>query len=220
MKSFRPIPVGAAIEPKVFDQEWDFLGALTKRQDDTSQFGESTLLAAIVEKIAERNLVSCLRSYWCFECGAGEPEWCSNTKMFRDQQWSSVLIDKDPENVKRLRSRAGPWSIVIEADATDLDQILGAVGCPWCRSQFPLHADLGIIDVDGQDWWLWDRMRDYQPRVMMVEVCPHDDASPAPPEGGKGQAGELAIVELGRLKGYKPLCRTTCNVIFGWAPLL
>lgn len=218
MRDMKSIPIGAPINPRIMDPYWESLAPLTKRIDDTSQFGESTLVAAILDRIGER-------MPWCFECGASEPEYASNTKLFRERQWQSVLIEKDPLKAQLLRSRAGPWAIIIEQEVvienctperriTGLDAVLAEVRCPWCRSRFPYHADFGVIDVDGQDWHLWKRMTVYSPRIMVVECWPGDDAAPPPELGGKGQAGENAIVELGREKGYKPICRTTCNVIF------
>ncbi len=87
--------------------------------------------------------------------------------------------------------------------------------------------DLGVIDIDGQDYWVWDGMERYRPRVMLVEhaagthdqnkFLKRDPTAMFIPEQGdsqKGQASFAAIVELGQSKGYTPLAVTHCNVLF------
>lgn len=178
---------------------------------DTSQFGESTL---IMDALKLRRAAPLHR--WCFECGACGPVELSSTKLFREQGWSCVLIEKDGPTVEQLRLAPGRV-LVVHEEVTDLTATLENILCPWCADHFPLNADFGVIDVDGNDYWLWHDLVAFRPSVMVVEFCPyHREPGFIPPRGAdvSKQAGFDVIVALGLEKRYKPLYRTYCNVIF------
>lgn len=170
-----------------------------------SQYGEEGIFQALFAKIGTANR-------WCLECGAGDGVTLSNTKRFRDQGWSAVLIEADGSEFAKLTQHASATVHCVhrKVSGNDLDVLLTEVGAPT-------DMDLGVIDVDGIDWYLWNEMIVYRPRVMMVECNHHDH--PVPPVGASsGQAGFTAIVELGKAKNYVPVIRTAVNVIFVDAP--
>lgn len=147
---------------------------------------------------------------WCFEVGAADGVWYSNTKYFRDQGWSAVLIESDDEKFAKLAEHGSPRVRCIrqKIEGNDLDILLARAGAPR-------DMDLGVIDIDGQDWWVWKGMAMYRPRVMLAEYAAGKMDAPIPPEGAApGQAGLKQIVELGESKGYVAVARTECNVLF------
>lgn len=165
----------------------------------TSQTGEDGLLAALFDRIGTSNRC-------CFEVGAGDGVYLSNTKALRDDDWSAVLIEADDGlfaklcgffsfKVLAVRHRIGP-------DCLDL--ILRTFGVP-------ADLDLGIIDIDGQDYYAFEGLKAFRPRVMLVEFN----------AGGTGiiggltvwQAGADMIEALARRKGYIPLARCGCNCL-------
>jgi len=171
--------------------------------DVTSQNGEDGFIEAVFNRIGTKNK-------WCFEVGASDGIFYSNTKVLRDAGWNAVLIEAREdkfcelaklrtEKVATIRSKIGMES---------LDQILHDEGAP-------LDMDLGIIDIDGQDYWAWAGMTVYKPRVMMVEpVAGGGNPDFLVPLNGEGQSGINQIVALGEMKGYIPLLATHCNVLF------
>lgn len=186
---------------KILDDSAKWLDG--RQRNDTSQFGEDGLIEAVLERIGETNR-------WCFEVGAADGLFFSNTKRLRDAGWTSVLIEAGQEQFAKLRQLANGKTIVVNERINygSLDRILGELHAPE-------DLDFGVIDIDGQDYWAWDGMKLFQPRVMLVEFM-YDLPDPAfvPPENGEGQAGLEAIIELGRQKGYTPLAGTYCNVLF------
>jgi hypothetical protein len=78
----------------------------------------------------------------------------------------------------------------------------------------PLDIDLVVIDVDGQDYYLFNQILQYRPRVVMVEFDHNEDEEFIPTLGGEGQAGALAIQNLGMGKFYELVHATWCNAIF------
>lgn len=181
--------------------------------NSTSQFGEDGIVEACLEKFGATNR-------WCFEVGANDGLFFSNTHRLRCADWNAVLIESDPDLFGRLcDQRSEKVRCIHEKIGPDsLDRILADCGAPQ-------DIDLGVIDIDGQDYWAWDGMRQYRPRLMLVEFDygtdgPEGMGTWVPMIGGEGQATYRAIKRLGELKGYAALAKTTVNLLFVQAELL
>jgi hypothetical protein len=170
-----------------------------KAANTYTQFGEDGLIQACLDRVGETNR-------HCFEVGAADGLFFSNTLRLREMGWAAVLIESDAASFQKLDRDYGNQSICIHATATDLDKQI-----PESFSRTP---DLGVIDIDGQDYWLWNDMVEIRPRVMLVEIFPRTNLEPIPKRGGRGQAGLAAIEELGISKGYDLVATTLCNAIF------
>jgi len=167
-----------------------------------TQFGEDGLIAACLEKIGETNRQS-------FEIGAADGRFFSNTLRLREQGWRAVLIESDRDKYDALQRDFGTNQVCLHETCTDLDATL----IPTAIHHAP---DLGVIDVDGQDYWLWHDLRKIRPRIMLVEIYP-PDPNREPPKRGAGpdqQAGLFAIRNLGESKGYTLVATTHCNALF------
>lgn len=178
-----------------------------------SQFGEDGILAEIFRCIGEK-------TRWCVEFGAWDGEHLSNTwRLLQERHWSGVLIEGDAaradvlaakyagsaDRVSTLRALVG-W----EGDSR-FDRLLATTPAP-------ADLDLLSIDIDGNDWHVWNAIEVYRPRVVVVEfnpTVPNDvvfvqDADPGISQG----CSLLALIELGRRKGYELAATTECNGIF------
>ena len=175
-----------------------------------SQFGEDGLIEKLFDRIGTEN-------EWCFEVGASDGLIYSNTKMLRDLHWSAVLIESSQKlianltNVAATEANSRVIGVEVGGDTT-IDDLLEYTDAPF-------DMDLGVIDVDGQDYWLWYDMTMFMPRVMLVEYSLRNLARELPQRYGGGdmnygQAGRDFIVELGKDKGYQALAATPCNVLF------
>lgn len=167
-----------------------------------TQFGEDGLIAACLEKIGTTNRQ-------CFEIGAADGRFFSNTLRLREMGWKAVLIEAGREQYEKLQNEFGNESICIHKTCTDLDATLSTTGI--CNA-----PDLGIIDIDGQDYWLWHDLREVRPRIMLVEILPNQPTVPPPERGSTTdpQTGLNAITELGQTKGYTLVATTHCNALF------
>lgn len=177
-----------------------------KGSNVTSQFGEDGLVAAALSRIGIRN-------QWCFEVGANDGLFYSNTKWMRDDGWNAVLIESVLEHFNKLQSFRSDKVHCIHAKVGpgDLDRIMRLCGAPE-------DMDFGCIDVDGQDYWVWNGMDRYRPRLMLVEFCPDErngDFIPPLGDSSLDQATLGPILALGTEKGYRMLAKTHCNVLFG-----
>lgn len=175
-----------------------------RQRNVTSQFGEDGLIQAVFERIGETNR-------WCFEVGAADGLFYSNTKQLRDAGWYAVLIEGDRLQADKCMAFASVRVQVVaeKIGRQSLDNILAGSGAP-------IRLDLGVIDIDGQDYWAWDGMKAFRPRVMLVEYGYWNppERIPQPNEGTEAQAGLKAITDLGESKGYVAIATTHCNVLF------
>jgi hypothetical protein len=192
---------------EVLDPQGEFL----RGRAHGGQFGECGLIDAVLEKVGVTNR-------FCFECGAADGVWLSNTKHLRDAGWSALLVECDDKQFDKLTLHASEhvrcYRQRVAGD--DLDRLLARCGAP-------ADLDLGVLDIDGDDVNVWDAMTAFRPRVMLVEYNPRPADPPPPPPGNTDQlkqAGLTAMVSLGRSKGYVPLCRTDVNVLFARADAL
>lgn len=167
-----------------------------------TQYGEDGLLARIFDLIGTTNR-------WCFEVGAADGVFYSNTMRLREDGWDAVLIESSDELYEKLARFESPTVRTVHETATNLDDILFRCGAP-------LDLDLGVIDIDGQDYWLWHDMTLYQPRVLMIEFHWADGDTFIPARGavGPNQAGWAAMNEIAFQKGYELAARTHVNLIY------
>lgn len=175
--------------------------------DVYSQFGEDGLIAAIFERIG-------IKSRWCFEVGAADGVFFSNTKLWRDKDWDAVLIEADADSFAKLKAfQSSRVRCVHERIAPDsLDRILA-------EHNVPDDLDLGVIDVDGQDYWIFNGLEKYRPRLLTVEFSYRTVGKdvitiPMCDPSTQAQASYEAIRQLGLTKGYVPVCATDVNLLF------
>lgn len=172
----------------------------------TSQFGEDSILDAIFSKIGINNK-------WCLEVGAADGIFASNTNKLIQDGWKSIQIESDDLLFNKLKENYGPNHNVIcihekvgIENGRTLQAILDRVGAPK-------EIDLIVIDVDGQDYHIFNSLIEYSPRVVIIEYDHLGDANFIPQPNGEGQAGFNAVAKLLISRGYQPICATTVNII-------
>lgn len=184
---------------------WETLAKTCQPRNVTSQWGEDGLIAGLFAAIGTRN-------HWCFEVGAADGLYFSNTKILRDAGWNAVLIEADPTLYEMLWRYESPAVQCVYATLTadNLDTILAHAGAP-------ADLDLGVIDIDGGDYWVWEGLREHRPRVVLIEfgdwnasdhVCPREDWRT------EQQTSRNPLLALGKSKGYRPVCECGYNLIF------
>ena len=182
------------------------------RANVTSQAGEDGIIRRAFSMMGAANK-------WCVEFGAWDGRHLSNTwDLIVNRGWRGVLIEGDADRCRALRDGHAGAERVVAVDRfvglrppDDLDSILA-------KTPVPEDFDLLSIDVDGIDWHIWESLRRYRPRLVVIEfnqTIPNDvyfvqDADAAVHQGNS----LLALVELGRAKGYELLATTEINAFF------
>ncbi len=166
----------------------------------TSQNGEDGIIAALFDRIGARNR-------WCFEVGAADGVYISNTWALRQDGWASLLIEGNPVLFARLAVARPARSVLVQEmiGTGRLDTLLHV-------AKAPIALDLGVIDVDGIDAAVWRGLVHFRPRVVLIEFNPSGDGI----QGGttQWQGGLSTVQEVGQQKGYRLVARTYHNAFF------
>lgn len=177
-----------------------------------SQSGEDGILEEILERLPRRD-------HWAAEFGAWDGKYCSNTfNLVKNHGYSAVLIEGDGERFKTLQAhcREYPQCLPVRAMVgfgveDNLDVLLR-------NTPIPNEFDLLSIDIDGNDYHVWDACRTYRPKVVIIEFNPTiptavDFVQPRDPATNQG--GSLrALNRLAKSKLYELVATTKLNAIF------
>lgn len=183
--------VKMAIRPLVLGLMWKRKIANLNRYEYRvfSQNGEDGILQAIFSKIGRTNR-------YFVEFGVQDGNEC-NTRLLLKKGWSGLWMDADTTN----NSRAKKEFITAE----NINHLFE-------KHSVPKQFDLLCIDIDGNDYWVWKAITQYQPRVVVIEynssVLPEQslvmkyDPKHLWDETNYFGAGIKALAELGAAKGY------------------
>lgn len=178
----------------------------------TSEHGEDGVLERVFQIIVEGDK-------WCVELGALNGVHGSNVwHLIKERNWSGVLIEADRTYFEKLQQEyAGLDSahcvnaFVSFEGENSLDKI-------FARTPLPHTFDLFSLDIDGNEYHIWESLSDYRPRVMLVEFnpsIPNDVVFIQPRDMRVFQGSSLrALIELGKCKGYELVATNEVNAFF------
>jgi len=185
---------------------------LAHAENRHSQFGEDGIIAKVLDTLG-------VESGWCVEFGAWDGRHLSNTcALIEGRGFSAVLIEGDHAKFVDLEKsfsdnpRVTPvHAFVGFGDSDGLDRILSA-------TPIPIDFDVLSIDIDGNDYHVWNALGIYRPKVVVIEFNPTiptavDFVQAADPAVNQGSSIR-ALVRLARDKGYELVAATDCNCIF------
>lgn len=182
------------------------------RRNVASQRGED----GIIEKIFE---IAGLNNRYCVEFGAWDGKLHSNTwNLLKNAGWSGLLIEANQEKFAELEAEyvhhndVSLLNTLVETKGErTLDAILSEAGAPR-------DLDFLCIDVDGVDWHIWNSLTDFAPRLIAIEfnpTVPNDVVFVQDDDASINQgASLLALIELGKSKGYELVATTEWNGFF------
>jgi len=184
---------------------------LAHARNVTSQSGEDGIIQRILQVIGENDR-------WCVEFGAWDGVYLSNTyNLIKNQGYAAVLIEADLRKFQHLkRNYRGDRVVAINAlvgfeDHNNLDVILKDVDIPY-------NFDVLSIDIDGNDYHVWDAVQHYRPKVVVIEfnmTIPNciDFVQPKDMNLNQG-SGIRSLVNLGKKKDYELVAATEHNCLF------
>ncbi len=186
------------------------MSSLWKYRSNTySQNGEDGILSELNARLG-------IRSGEFVEFGAWDGKHLSNTYRLLEEGWSGVYIEGDGERFEALRENMRPFSdrvtivnsFVSTAGENCLDRLLSGT---------PVRQDFDVlsIDIDSHDWQVWESLRSYQPKIVIIEINSHIPVGIYQVHNGGHAWGSSfsSTVQLGSRKGYTPVCHTG-NLIF------
>jgi hypothetical protein len=169
-----------------------------------SQNGEDGIIEEIFNRLN-------IRSGNFIEFGAWDGKHLSNCYKLVKEGWSGIFIEGDNSKYKDLNANMTMKNItclnayVGYTDTDSLDTLIDH------SSHFNKSFDFVSIDVDGLDYFIFDKFHRYLPKVICIEVssghCPLF-ADVLPKHVAEHNVGQSLTVmcKKGAEKGYFPLC--------------
>jgi hypothetical protein len=188
-------------------------GLISYSKNINSQYGED----GIIEEVLRRISSAIETNGWCVEFGAWDGRHLSNTyNLIYEKGFKAVLIEGDVikynalcENIPREDVFKVCDFVTFEGKST-LDNILKA-------TPIPSDFDFLSIDIDGCDYYIFDSLKQYQPKIVCVEYNPSipNEVEFIQPKNFEIKQGASAksITTLANKKGYSLVAVTECNLI-------
>lgn len=177
-----------------------------------SQHGEDGILLKIFDLIG-------IKHRYAVECGALNGVHLSNTRHFIvDHNWRALLIEADPTAFEKLcKNYADNAQVICLNSFIDFSGV-NTIDTIFAAKNVPIDLDLFVLDIDGNEYHIWDSMNKFRPRVMIIEfnqTIPNDILFIQPRDMKVQQGSSLrALNELAKSKNYQLVAATDCNAFF------
>lgn len=150
---------------KLIDQDFSCYEFYNKKHNVFSQFGEDGILDYLIQKIGvgQGSFV---------EFGAWDGEHLSNCANLAKNGWSGCFIEGDKaryldlvEKYKEYKNITPVCCYVEAVGDNTLQNILNANG-------FLQNIDVLSIDIDGNDYYIFESLKDFNPTICVIEYNP------------------------------------------------
>lgn len=178
------------------------------RRNVHSQNGEDGVIEELTRRLR-------LKAGQFVEFGAWDGKYLSNTFRLLSEGWRGVYIEGESDKFKSLLKTAAqfpgqvtPICAYVTTDGENaLDRLLAV-------TEISRDFDLLSIDIDSFDWQVWNSLRDYRPKIVIIEVNSLPPGIEQTYRGPMVQGSSFtSTVQLGRAKGYTLVCHTG-NCVF------
>lgn len=170
--------------------------------DVHSQCGQDGILAKLFDLMN-------IKLGYCVEFGAWDGIRFSNTRSLLTLGWKGLLIETHParfDELKALYEDRDDVTTVNQAvglGKDSLDNILAVNGAPT-------DLDFVSIDIDSNDYYIWESLRQFKPKVVLIETNPYfpifvEYIQPYDSKHLPLGASPLSLLLLGKSKGYTPV---------------
>ncbi len=173
-----------------------------------SQWGEDGIIQYLIRQ------VPITRDFFV-EFGVQDYKEANTRFLMMSNHWSGLVLDGSAENVAAIRADAINYRYALQSECAfiDRDNINGLL------ERNNVRGDIGLlsVDIDGNDYWVWEAIAVIQPRTV---VCEYNSlfgpsrkvSTPSDPGFVRSRAhhshlyygASIAALEaLGRQKGYE-----------------
>jgi hypothetical protein len=177
-----------------------------------SQFGEDGIIEEIFKRLKD------VSDKQCCEFGAWDGKLFSNTcNLITNYNYEAILIEPDKKKFLKLNINFSEKKIkkinefVEFSGKNSLDNILQ-------NNNFNKDFDFLSIDIDGCDYYIFESLVKFAPKLICIEFNPTIPSSVnfIQEKNMKVNQGSsaLSLISLALSKNYFPVASTDCNLFF------
>ena len=125
-----------------------------------SQWGDDGLIHFLTKNLN-------LKNNFFVEFGVEDYTECNTRLLVESENWEGLILDGSEKNINALKSRKIYWQHTIHAQKAfvtkeNIENIL-------TENNVPKDLALLHIDIDGNDYWVWDAIENFTPSIVIVE---------------------------------------------------
>ena len=125
-----------------------------------SQFGEDGIIQYLISRI-------CIENQTFIEFGVGDYIESNTRFLLMNNNWKGLIIDESEQCINSVKSRDIYWRHDLTAvcafiDKDNINQIIYDHG-------FSGQIGLLSIDIDGNDYWVWESITLVDPIILVIE---------------------------------------------------
>lgn len=124
-----------------------------------SQNGEDGILALILYRIG-------LASNWFVEFRVQDGSEGNCVSLAQEGGWDGLFIEGDDEHFALLEDR---WKDEPRIRALHATVTADTANELFVGAGVPAEIDVLSIDVDGNDYWIWEALEGFRPRIVVIE---------------------------------------------------
>ena len=177
-----------------------------------SQFGEDGIFEEIINRLGNRSDKDCV------EFGAWDGIFLSNTyNLIKNHSFKGILIEGDKKKHKLLQKNLKDYQAICinkfveDIGPNSLDNIL-------LNHNFNKNFDLLSIDIDGNDYYIFQGLENFRPKIICIEYNPTIplDIEFIQKKDFNIQQGSsaLSLYKMIKKKNYHLISSTYVNLIF------
>ncbi|HTR99474.1 MAG TPA: hypothetical protein VML00_06950 [Bacteroidota bacterium] len=181
-----------------------------------SQFGEDGIIQHLIRRVS-------IPSPVFVEFGVQDYRESNTRFLLQNNNWTGLVMDADAEGIAAVRNdplyyRHGLRSVCAFIERENINDLLRRGG---------VSGDIGLlsVDIDGNDYWVWEAIDAVAPRIVVCEFenlfgCTRAVSSPYDRAFDRrgahysflyGGASLPALALLGRRKGYRMVGATSAG---------
>ncbi|WP_411503955.1 FkbM family methyltransferase [Brevibacillus centrosporus] len=133
-----------------------------------SQNGEDGMIEELFSRIGTTNQIF-------VEFGVSVGLECLTHNLLVHHGWSGLMIEADPQHFQQLEVNFGHiLRVTLHHERVSRENIASI----FRANHIPASFDFLSIDIDGNDYWVWQALSEWKPRVVVIEY----NASFPPPQ--------------------------------------
>lgn len=127
-----------------------------------SQYGEDGIIQYLVSKI---NINESQKV--CLELGCENFHEANTRLLLELNNWKAVVFDGSQQNIAMIKSKECAWRLNLEAHCSFITR--ENINLILKNMNLPNEIGLISIDIDGNDYWVWEALDIISPIIVVIE---------------------------------------------------